>query len=486
MPINSVHPQYECNVKDWCKIENVVKGKVCQYVEDIEVLYPTTHPYYDPNRNYIARISCRKYREGGILSNFAAQTVDVIVGLATQCPPVKFELPPQLEYLKEYATGNNLNFDQLVQYLLEEVIKKGRVGLMTDFPSLPTGMTKEQQLKVKARPYMYTFPAEGVINWDTTDSNGTSELSLVVIPKCVRVSIPGDRFAWKKETQYLVLEMIDGVYWQYQLDKSGKTVIQPFTPKANGKVLNYIPFSFIGAKDNNPCVDAPPLKSIVEMNIGHYRNSCIYEDNLRKYGRGTLNITSDLPPNEWEKFYKNRPLVLGTDEGYFFGANGGMQIVQLQPAQEAAAAMEQKQRQLIMLGAHIVIENPSNVSEVTTKLNMGKTVSQLHRAVGNVEDALKLHFGYCADFLGDNRELVEFELSKEFIEKVADPLVMAQLLAQFNAAAIPASVLLDYDKSVKLLSKDVDYKKLQAEIDNANPLGGSPDPLNNNGSNYSA
>ncbi len=217
------------------------------------------------------------------------------------------------------------------------------------------------------------------------------------------------------------------------------------------------------------------------MNIGHLRNSAIYEDNLKKYGRGTLAITSSLPPDEWKDFYQNRPIILGTEEGYFFGESGGFEIAQLQPAQEAAVAMTQKQDQMVMLGAHIVVANPANIAENTVRLNMGNKISMLSTIVGNVEDALEEHLGYCADFLGANKDLIEFEMSTDFIEKVAEPLVMAQLLAQFTANVIPSSIVLDYDKSVGILPDDVDYDDLQSEIDKANPIPGTASGLNKPG-----
>ncbi len=70
-------------------------------------------------------------------------------------------------------------------------------------------------------------------------------------------------------------------------------------------------------------------------------------------------------------------------------------------------------------------------------------------------------------------------MSTDFIEKVADPLVMGQLLAQFNAALIPASIALDYNKSVGLLPDDVDYNDLQSEIDKSNPLPNTETSFNN-------
>ena len=472
MPVTSCHPEYICNVKDWSIIENVIKGKAKQYIPDIEPLYKPSSPMYDIDRNYLATISCNNYREGARFSNFALQTKKAIVGLATNTPLKADDLPPELDYLRIACTGDGLTLDQLIQYLIGECVAVGRVGLLTDFPTVKEGLQPHQVSELDPKARMYTFSAITCINWDTADNNGVGQLSRVVIHKNVKDPTNTDKFAWKMKSQYLVLELDgEGYYVQYEMDKTGTIVVPEFRPKANGKYLRQIPFTFIGSENNNACVDIPPLKSIVEMNIGHVRNSAIYEDNLKKYGRGTLNITSSLPTKDWQEFYKNRPIILGTEEGYFLGQSGEFKIAQLQPAQEAATAMTQKQDQMVMLGAHIVVSNPANISENTTKLNMGSKISMLSTIVGNVEDAIRVHMGYCAEYQGANANLINFEMSREFIKQVADPLVMQALIAQLNAAAIPKSVVLDYNKAVGLLDADADYDELQAEIDNENPLG---------------
>jgi hypothetical protein len=316
---------------------------------------------------------------------------------------------------------------------------------------------------------MYTFDAESCVNWKTRIVNGVEVLSLVVIRKGVQDPNMMDKFAWHQVTHYLVLELDDaGYYMQSELNQGGEVVIPEFYPLANGSKLTKIPFSFVGSENNDPHCDVCPLESIVELNIGHLRNSAIYEDNLIKYGRGTLVVTSNL--QDFAEYYKNRPLMLGTDEGYFLGESGAFEVVQLQPAQEASAAMSQKQEQIIMIGGHIVVSNPTNISSETTKLNMGEKISMLNTIVGNVEDALNEHFGYCDMFMGNQPQDVYLQLSREFIDQVANPLVMAQLLAAMNGAALPKRIYLNYLQSVGLISAEEDLDALMAEADTENPF----------------
>lgn len=492
MPVTTVHPQYENKVKTWAKIENVLDGLGKLYIPDIEPCYPVNHILYDEKRNYLSKRSCELYRESGIFINFSRQTLDAIVALALNAPPTYQEIPDKIAYLETDATGNKLSLDQLKQKLISSVVAVGRIGLLTDYPAVPTGLDAATQLAQGLGPRMYVFDAKCGINWKTTVINGKEVLSLVVISKSREVPIPNDRFSHKCVPTYLILELVQEgetyTYYQSELGKDGSDIVKPFTPLKNGKTWDRIPFTFIGSQNNDANVDTCPLETLVELNIGHLRNSCVYEDNLKKYGRGTLVITSSLDSEQWQQYYENRPIVLGTDEGYFVGETGAFTIAQLAPAQEAAAAMNQKQEQMLMIGAHIVIKNPTNVSSETTVLNMAEKLSMLNTVVGNVEDALNEHIGYCAEYQGlpvdtDNGYI---NLSREFIKQAGDPLVMAQLLAAMNGGAIPARVYLAYLQSVGLLPPDEDLEKLQADAENENPFLNTPPPVipgNNNTNN---
>jgi hypothetical protein len=431
--------------------------------------------------------ACNLYRQRAIFSNFALQTQNAVVGLALSSPMVELELPPECEYLRKQTTPNGLTIDQTNQTGLKHQIRLGRVGVFTDFPQnkLPSDeITADKTAGLQ--PRIHLFPAKSVINWKTRVIDGVEQLSLVVICKNVEVPNSDDKFVCKTEERFLVLELDDnGVYFQSEkkrtdasLNKGSTDVspineeeytVDPFPVKSNGKLMRKIPFDFAGSENNDPDVDTSPLASIVWLNIGHLNNSAQYEDNLFRYARGIMSLTTSHSIKDMKAIMGSRPFIFGSDEMYNLGTQGGFQITQLQPAVAAADAMEQKQRQIVMLGGHIVKENPSNVSERTTELNMGERVSTLETIVGNWEDVMVKHIGYCADFLGANKNLIKFKMSRDFVKAVENPAVMAQLLAQVNAGALPRTKMWDYDKKVGLLPADINYDELQAELDTENP-----------------
>lgn len=477
MPITTLHPEYEAHIGTWEKIDKVLDRHVDWCIPDIEPIYEPNSPAYCPIRNMLARRSCKMYRESGIFTNFSLQTLQAIIALALNAPPT-YNLPDKLQYLEKDATGNGLTLDQLIQKILSRLVSVGRCALFTDYPDVPTGLDKETQLAMNLGPHMTVFDPKCVTNWKTRYVAGQEQLYMIVIRQDVPDKLNTDKYTHKCIPAYLELEIKpgDNVYYQAVKGQDEKYIIDPFQPKKNGKVWKNIPIDFIGSENNDSSCDVAPLESIVDLNIGHYRNSCVYEDNLRRHGRGTTAITSSLPADQWQEYYKDKPIVLGTDNAYFLGESGEIKIVQLPPAQEAANAMNQKQEQLIMAGAHIVTGNPTNVSTETTRLNMSNKISMLNTIVGNAEDVLNKHIGYCAEYQGLEPQKEPYvTLSREYIKKIADPLVMAQLLSAMNGAAIPKRIYLNYLKSVNLLDANEDIEAVAVEAENENPLDGQPD-----------
>lgn len=58
-------------------------------------------------------------------------------------------------------------------------------------------------------------------------------------------------------------------------------VTSEYQPKPKGKdSWDEIPFTFVGAQNNDPTIDDSPLAALVEINHGHFRNSADYEDSV--------------------------------------------------------------------------------------------------------------------------------------------------------------------------------------------------------------
>ncbi|MDP0908071.1 hypothetical protein Q6322_30065, partial [Klebsiella pneumoniae] len=69
--------------------------------------------------------------------------------------------------------------------------------------------------------------------------------------------------------------------WRKSADAGSFSVDSEYHPKPKGEDFwDEIPFTFVGAQNNDPSIDESPLAALVEINLGHYRNSADYEDSV--------------------------------------------------------------------------------------------------------------------------------------------------------------------------------------------------------------
>ena len=73
---------------------------------------------------------------------------------------------------------------------------------------------------------------------------------------------------------------------------------------ADEKPLGTIPFSFVGADNNDATVDESPLYPLAQLNVAHYRNSADYEQSLFIVGQATPVFTGLT--DEWVTKHNSR------------------------------------------------------------------------------------------------------------------------------------------------------------------------------------
>lgn len=464
MGIETVHPDFLDNEKDWCMMRDLINNKYKKYILPCEFWlgYPNTEPP--------AKIKHRneRYTELARYCNFTLATKNGLLGTAL-AKKYTLSLPPELDYIEKEATGNKLNLEQLVRKVAGELLEVGRVGLFVDMPMVSIGMTGAETKILDPRARMYPYETENIRNWESTEVKGVEQLGWLVLreTKLTRVNT----YDWEQADQYRILEINNNNKYQVTVrDKNDQIVINTVIPRAKGKQLETIPFYIAGADDNDYKVDKPPLWPIAHLSIGHVRNSAGYEDNLDAHGQCTLGITSDLSWNEWKKANPGKTLKLGSREGYFLGKTGALTGYQLGPNQEAAKAMTQKEHQIIMQGGDIILPASANAPVVTTQIHTGSKVSKLDNIISNTEDLIRNGLKACAIYMGGDPDKVMFTLSHSFIQEIADAAMARELAAWWVQGLVSKSVVRDYGKKVGLLAQDINYEEMDEEINKEKAL----------------
>jgi len=244
-----------------------------------------------------------------------------------------------------------------------------------------------------------------------------------------------------------------------------------FNPKdAGGKPLNEIPFSFVGVANNDSTPEPPPMYDLCALNIAHYRNSADFEEAVYMLGQPTpwfAGLTE-----EWVTKVLGGAVALGARGGIMLPENGTAGILQVEPNTMAKEAMDQKEQQMLALGAKLVeATQVGGVASTATEAaidNVSET-SILSSVAKNTATAIEWALEWGAVFVGASEDGIEYNMNTEFDLTNMDANERAQLLKEFQSNAITFS---EYRLNMKragiaTLPDDEAKAELQSQADDA-------------------
>jgi hypothetical protein len=169
---------------------------------------------------------------------------------------------------------------------------------------------------------------------------------------------------------------------------------------SDGKPLTEIPFTFMGAKNNDEIPDKPPMQDLAEVNIGHYRNSAEYEDAVHLLGQPTP-YASGLT-NTWVKeIWGSKVIPLGSRAVIPLPKDATMGLLQVQPNTLAHEAMLEKEHQMVMLGAKLMEEMKGPQTATGELIDETSETSVLSNVATNVAAAYKFALIKAGSFVGE-------------------------------------------------------------------------------------
>ncbi|WBA79563.1 DUF4055 domain-containing protein [Endozoicomonas sp. GU-1] len=387
-------------IDDACEGEQAIKKAGARYL-------PTLNPQDISEENEARN---RQYRERASYYNATGRTKSGLMGVAFSKDP-SVELPAGLEYLIDNADGQGIGLEQVAQKTLSHVSTLGRAGLLVDYPLTSGSMSKAESAGKGATILRY-HPRQ-VINWDTETVGGITRLSLVVLMEQSTVRNIGD-FKHTDSIRYRVLELIDGVYQVRifeQTDRGFEEVAGYLPTDASGKYWNEIPFTFVGAENNDADIDQAPLADLSYLNIAHYRNSADLEESSFIAGQPTL-VVSGLTQQWYEQNLQGR---------VYIGARGGLPLPQNADAKLLQAAanslplelMKHKEEQMVKIGARLLMPG-QNITATATNSSDKSAYSVLALCCANVSGAITKCLQWCALYMGVTGE-ARYEISRDFV-----------------------------------------------------------------------
>lgn len=416
--VTTEHFQYEEYKDVWDQIDDCVKGE--KWVKAKRDKYLPIPNATDLSRENAVRYNQYLFR--ALFMNATGRTLAALVG-AVFSKPTKIELPDNLQYLETNADGNGLGLDQHARGSVEENVKKGRHGLLVDYPATDGPVTLSQRQQGDIRPYIIRYEAQDIINWRVKKIGAVNKLCLVVLRE--RNENQDEFYNTELYDNYRVLWLDDEGYYNVatmnlRSDKNGDLEVNTentaeFQPRdASGQLLTEIPFKFVGSKDNDYTIDEPPMYDLSNVNLSHYRNSADNEESSFIVGQPTLVLSTE---QSTEELLKDNPcgISIGSRSAIVLGQGDDSKLLQAEPNNLPKSNMEQKENMMVQLGARLATPSQNQTAEAT-RINYGAETSQLSIIVSNENEAYSDCIRWCSMFEDGNADPdFEFKLNTNFI-----------------------------------------------------------------------
>lgn len=388
------------------------------------------------------------YRMRAVFYGVTSRTLSGLLGQVFNVEP-NIKVPKLLEPIVKDANGAGIPLAQLAQEVEALVISFGRAGLFIDYPKTKgEATTRADQESGNIRPNIISYRSEDIINWRTVKRGGQIEIIMLVLRETYEEN--EGTYGVKIGTQYRVLRLDDNVYSQEVFRPSadgftsgatgGKTI--PFD--STGKPLTYIPFTFIGANNNDIKIDNPPLYDLAVINLAHYRNSADYEDSVYLVGQPTPVIMGLT--KQWVDEVLKGQFELGSRGAIPLPVGADAKLLQAEENGLVKEAMADKERQMVALGAKLVEQKTVQRTATEAGLEEASEVSVLATITKNVSAAFKFALEVCSLFVGTTTQAadassntIEFELNTEFALASATPDELRATISLWQADAITFS-----------------------------------------------
>lgn len=403
------------------------------------------------------------YKRRAVFVATTSRTLLGMLGQVLERPPV-VEIPNSLDMMKNDVSGSGVTLNQSAMKTLGFVASMGRCGLLVDYPKTQGNVTAKDKAEGVARPTITVYSPEMCVNWRTFTEGASVKLGMVVIAEAW--PFQDDGFEIKTACQFRVLRLVEnpaapkGYAYQVQIwrepqpttwtaggdlparfsDYKMTETIWPTGP--SGELLDEIPFMFVGSHNNDPEIDNPPMYDLAELNIAHYRNSADYEEAVYMMGQPTYWFSGLT--KEWIKEVLGGKIQLGSVGGVLLPANSSAGLLQPTPNTMAKEAMDQKENQMVGLGAKLV--QKVTVQRTATESLQDKATenSILSNCAKNVSEAYSWAFRWAAYLNGDIRDLrtaladdtIKFVLNDDYSMLSMDWQAQQQLLKTWQSGGI--------------------------------------------------
>lgn len=445
--VDNVHADFTKRSIQWARIRHALEGQ-----DEIKAQGAT----YLKTPDGMSTDAYDSYKDRAQFFPVIERTLRGMSGMVFR-NPIKAELPTRLEPLIEAATTDGHSLRVMAENVVNELLSVGRHGILVDYPTTNTTAT--------SIPYLATYTAENITDWKVQLIDGLRTLTRVVLKDDFDEGDDDDANAGAEMRLELLINE-DGHYesrkWvattaTHKSDKKGAVawalVDEPKIPTVNGKPLDKIPFIFINPYDLRPEVEKPPMLDLVDVNIGHYRNSADYEHALFLTSQPTPWVAGAITE-------ANKPAAIGSGAFWILpeGATAGFLEFQGAGLEAMRKAMEDKEGRMASLGARMINEGKNrNEAADTARMRGNGELSLLTNVVNMAEAGIERALRIAAEWVTGRPDDVEVKLNRDWVEAKMDATMLTALVKAWQSGGMSHQTLYDNLQSGEVAPVDRTY-----------------------------
>jgi hypothetical protein len=483
MPVDTQHPTYKRMLPTWRMCRDVAGGQ--RAMHDAGTLYlPKLSG--ETQKDYDAR------KARALFFNATWRTIAGLSGMLMRKPPT-LKLSPLAEAMMSDVTQSGIPFANLAAKVVEECLTVGRVGVMVDYPPRNTALelTVAQVEAEGLRPKAALYQTEAILNWGVRWIRNKARLSKVVLQESVDIVDPLDEFTVTTEARWRVLDLapppaVKGEerpalayrVRMFKKEKKADVLLSTDWPVMNGKLLEYIPFQFIGVDNTTPDVEEPPLVDLVYANWSHYLSTADIEHGAHKtalpqpYVTGldtTPAATADNPGG-----YKKPVFYMGGSDLWTFPnpeSEVGMLEYNGTGLEAIEKRLERKEKHMAVLGARMLEDQKKGVetAEVAGMHRSGEQAT-LSSQGNTASSGLRQILAWFDEWAGGpGGDTVECALNDEFLPTKMTPEELAGLVASWQSGALSPEELFHNMQTGGVIRETTDFETHSAQIENQAP-----------------
>ncbi len=457
------HPQYDARRDDWRTVNDCYLGETRVKKRTTEYLPMTS------GQEALGVGSSGGIKQPGqklydaylmraVFPELVKHTAHALVGLALR-EPWTIALPPRLDYLTKRATNAGETLADLIDNVLGQLVRTGRVGLLPD-------------VRENNEIYFAPYAAAAITNWDDTPSevdSGIRDLRLTVLNESRHERDPST-WSWDLVKRYRSLELIDGVY-STNIEREGAEVGLR-VPSVRGQALDRIPFQFINAMDLAPTPSDVPLLGLARIALTAYRGEADHRQALFLQGQDTLVLRGVANPTATGE--DEAKVVVGAgaaiylpdaeQDAKFIGVSG-------EGLGEMRTALENDYRRGEQYGVSLLTSSSEGEAAETVRTRMSARTASLATIVKTAAQGIEAALRTAAEWDGSDPDAVTVQPNLDFVD---DPMAPEALLrfveAKMRGAPISWATVHDLMRRGDLtqLSLEEELEAIQNEPDTAN------------------